>query len=164
MKATFGPSRARIISPSGFAERWRRIPAQTIRQHLDRFVTEEGISTTNARFYSHVLPSPEIETIRHRPVAGRNWALAGDAAACTDPATGEGLYYALRSGDLLAQSLIQELPETYPLHLRAELSAELEFAARVARLLFRGQFLGARRFHPHGAIPAAQRHLSRIDA
>jgi flavin-dependent dehydrogenase len=116
---------------------------QTLRQHLDRFVTEEGISTTNARFYSHVLPSPEIETIRHRPVAGRNWALAGDAAACTDPATGEGLYYALRSGDLLAQSLIQDLPETYPLHLRAELSAELEFAARVARLLFRGQFLGA---------------------
>jgi flavin-dependent dehydrogenase len=117
--------------------------SRKLRGHLDQFVREEGIPTEGATFYSHVLPSPEVDTIKHRRVAGRNWALAGDAAACTDPVTGEGLYYALRSGDLLAQALMEEAPESYPARLQAELSADLEFAARVARFLFRGQFLGA---------------------
>ena len=43
-------------------------------------------------------------------MAGPNWALAGDAAALVDPITGEGLYYALRSGDLLAETLIAGRP------------------------------------------------------
>ena len=54
--------------------------------------------------YSHVLPSPQAKTLRGRRIAGENWAMAGDAAACVDPITGEGLFYALRSGDLLAQA------------------------------------------------------------
>ena len=66
----------------------------------------ENISREGARFYSHVLPSPQQQTLSSRRVVGRNWALVGDAAAWVDPITGEGLYYALRSGDVLAQSLI----------------------------------------------------------
>ena len=59
-------------------------------------------------FYSHVLPSPQKQTLSARRVVGRNWALVGDAAAWVDPITGEGLYYALRSGDLLAEALIAD--------------------------------------------------------
>jgi len=69
--------------------------------------------------------------------------MAGDAAACVDPVTGEGLFYALRSGDLLAQGLIEGLPQAYPERLRSAFSADLEFAANLARKLFRGTFLGA---------------------
>jgi hypothetical protein len=36
-----------------------------------------------------------------------------------------------------------EQPESYPEKLRAEFSAELEFAAHIARRVFRGTFLGA---------------------
>ena len=68
--------------------------------------------------------------------------MAGDAAACVDPITGEGLYYALRSGDLLAEALIEGQPEAYPERLRSAFSADLEFAAHIARKLFRGTFLG----------------------
>jgi flavin-dependent dehydrogenase len=68
--------------------------------------------------------------------------MAGDAAACVDPVTGEGLYYALRSGDLLAQALVEGQPLAYPERLRAAFSADLEFAASLARKLFRGNFLG----------------------
>jgi flavin-dependent dehydrogenase len=116
--------------------------SQQLRRHLDEFVRDEKIPTDGARFYSHVLPSPQAQTLRQRRIAGRNWALVGDAAACVDPITGEGLYYALRSGDLLAQSLAQRQPQTYPARLRAEFSADLEFAARIARKFFRGRFLG----------------------
>ena len=116
--------------------------SQQLRRHLDDFVREEMIPMEGARFYSHVLPSPEEKTLRGRRIAGRNWALVGDAAACVDPITGEGLYYALRSGDLLAQALVAQQPEAYPERLRAEFSADLEFAARIARKVFRGRFLG----------------------
>ncbi|HVB07878.1 MAG TPA: NAD(P)/FAD-dependent oxidoreductase [Candidatus Acidoferrales bacterium] len=113
-----------------------------LRQLLDDFVREEQIGTEGACFYSHVLPSPEFGTLRHRKIIGPNWALAGDAAACVDPITGEGLFYALRSGDLLAQAIMQGQPESYPARLRAEFVADLEIATRLVRLVFRGRFLG----------------------
>ena len=116
--------------------------SQVLRKYLDDFVREENIPTEGARFYSHVLPSPEAQTIRGRRILGENWAMAGDAAACVDPVTGEGLYYALRSGDLLAQSIAEGAVEAYPERLRAAFSADLEFAAHLARKLFRGNFLG----------------------
>jgi geranylgeranyl reductase family protein len=127
----------------GICGKMAEYSTQTLRRHLERFICEENLSTRGAQFFAHVLPAPEADTIHHRRVAGKNWALVGDAAACTDPITGEGLYYALRSGDLLAEALIQEAPETYSAQLWSEFSADLEFAARIARVVFRGQFLGA---------------------
>jgi flavin-dependent dehydrogenase len=115
---------------------------QQLRQHLEAFVEEEKIPMEGARLYSHVLPSPQAQTIRGRRIVGKNWAMAGDAAACVDPITGEGLYYALRSGDLLAQALIEGQPQTYPERLRTTFSADLEFAANLARKLFLGNFVG----------------------
>lgn len=126
----------------GICAKMGQSSSQQLRRHLDAFVEEENIPMDGARLYSHVLPSPEAQTIRRRRIAGRNWAMAGDAAACVDPVTGEGLYYALRSGDLLAQALIEGQPQAYPERLRAAFSADLEFAASIARKLFRGNFLG----------------------
>ena len=116
---------------------------QHLRRHLDDFAEEEKIPMEGAQFYSHVLPSPQAQTLRARRIVGKNWGMAGDAAACVDPITGEGLYYALRSGDLLAQALAEGQPQTYPERLRACFSADLEFAAHIARKIFRGTFLGS---------------------
>ena len=126
----------------GICAKMGQNPTQQLRRHLDQFVQEEKISMEGARFYSHVLPSPEAQTISGRRIAGKNWAMVGDAAACVDPLTGEGLYYALRSGDLLAQALMEGQPQAYPERLRAAFSADLEFAAKIARRIFRGNFLG----------------------
>jgi flavin-dependent dehydrogenase len=119
-----------------------RHTSQELRRHLHDFMREEAIPTAGARFYSHVLPSPQAHTLSTRRVVGKNWALVGDAAAWVDPITGEGLYYALRSGDLLAQALAAGKPQDYPARVRADFSAELVFATRVARRLYRGRFLG----------------------
>ncbi len=126
----------------GICAKMAQYATQTLRKLLDDFAREEKIATAGARFYSHVLPSPRLATLRHRKITGRNWALAGDAAACVDPITGEGLFYALRSGDLLAESLIQDRPESYPARLRAEFVADLEIATSLVRRVFRGSFLG----------------------
>ncbi len=126
----------------GICARMGQATSQQLRRHLDAFVVEEKIPTAGAQLYSHVLPSPQAKTIRGRRIVGRNWAMAGDAAATVDPITGEGLYYALRSGDLLAQALAAGVPEEYPERLRAAFSADLEFAANIAKKVFRGNFVG----------------------
>ncbi|HXN22190.1 MAG TPA: NAD(P)/FAD-dependent oxidoreductase [Candidatus Dormibacteraeota bacterium] len=119
-----------------------RHTSQELRNHLNEFMRQESLSPDGARFYSHVLPSPQPQTLSARRVVGENWALVGDAAAWVDPITGEGLYYALRSGDLLGQALAEGRPEEYPARVRADFSADLEFATRVARRFYRGRFLG----------------------
>jgi flavin-dependent dehydrogenase len=40
-------------------------------------------------------------------VAGRNWALIGDAAACVNPLNGEGIDYGLETGRVIAELLKQ---------------------------------------------------------
>jgi len=126
----------------GICAKMGQTSSQQLHRHLDEFVEEERIPMEGAQLYSHVLPSPQAQTLRGRRIVGNNWALAGDAAACVDPITGEGLFYALRSGDLLAQALIDGQPQAYPGRLRAAFSLDLEFAAHIARKIFRGTFLG----------------------
>ncbi|MDP9147524.1 MAG: NAD(P)/FAD-dependent oxidoreductase [Acidobacteriota bacterium] len=114
-----------------------------LREHLNTFVAKHKIPTQGAKFYSHVLPSPQEHTLSKRAVLGKNWALIGDAAAWVDPLTGEGLFYAMRSGELLGRSLAEGCPEKYPAWVRASFSAELEFASRIVRRFYRGSFLGS---------------------
>jgi flavin-dependent dehydrogenase len=113
-----------------------------LRTHLHQFAAHEQIETVGAKFYSHVLPSPQERTLSSRAVVGKNWALCGDAAAWVDPLTGEGLFYAMRSGEILGRSLAEGCPENYPARVRASFSKELEFAARIVRRFYRGSFLG----------------------
>jgi flavin-dependent dehydrogenase len=54
-------------------------------------------------YYAHTIPSPGEDGATLREMAGEKWALVGDAAALADPITGEGIFYALRSGRLLAE-------------------------------------------------------------
>ncbi len=81
-----------------------------LKTHLHQFAASEKMSTENAKFYSHVLPSPQESTFSNRAVIGRNWALCGDAAAWVDPLTGEGLFYAMRSGEFLGRALGGRVP------------------------------------------------------
>jgi flavin-dependent dehydrogenase len=115
---------------------------RVMKEHLHRFLESERIPWEGAVFYSHVLPSPQVDTLRRRRVVGRTWGLIGDAAAWVDPLTGEGLHYALRSGHLLADALAEGRPEKYPARARREFAADFEFAVHVARRLFTGTFLG----------------------
>ena len=113
-----------------------------LKTHLSAFVEKHGLPTLDAQFYSHVLPSPKESTLSDRPVMGKNWPMVGDAAAWVDPLTGEGLFYAMRSGELLGRSLAEGCPEKYTAWVRAAFSSELEFAARIVRRFYRGSFLG----------------------
>ncbi|MBI3683370.1 MAG: NAD(P)/FAD-dependent oxidoreductase, partial [Acidobacteria bacterium] len=77
-------------------------PARKLRERLERYLREKEIDISNARFYSHLLPSLETPSWRTNRLAGDGWMAVGDAGGLVDPITGEGLYYAIRSADLAA--------------------------------------------------------------
>ena len=68
--------------------------------------------------------------------------MVGDAAGLVDPITGEGIYYAMRSGELLAEALLEGLPELYPERVRNEFGRALALGARLAKTFYHGEFLG----------------------
>ncbi len=72
-------------------------------------------------------------------VAGRNWALIGDAAACVNPLNGEGIDYGLETGRLVAE-LIAEQPASdlgviWPAVLRDHYGEAFSVARRLAGLV-----------------------------
>jgi flavin-dependent dehydrogenase len=108
---------------------------------------EKGIGYKDAAFYGHMLPSLETSGWKKNRVAGDGWLAVGDAAGLVDPITGEGLYYAMRSGDLASQVALNEShsfaekAHAYRSLLRNEFIADLEFGASIARRVFVGRFL-----------------------
>ncbi len=119
-------------------------PAGALRKRLEQYMTERGISWKGSPFYSHLLPSLETKSWKSNRVAGEGWMAVGDAAGLVDPITGEGLYYAIRSADLAAQSVLSESGEAalkYRRLLRRDFAADLEFGSRLAKRVFHGRFL-----------------------
>jgi geranylgeranyl reductase family protein len=122
-------------------------PAQALRARLETYMIERGISFKEGKFYSHMLPSLETPGWRSNRVSGEGWLAVGDAGGLVDPITGEGLYYAMRSGDLASRVVIDdahgiaEKAAAYRAMLAREFALDLEFAATLAKRVFLGSFL-----------------------
>jgi len=135
-------------------------PASSLRKRLEQYLNERGISWKGASFYSHLLPSLDTGSWRKNRVAGEGWMAVGDAAGLVDPITGEGLYYAIRSADLAARSLLAEISSLadkmahYRQLLRRDFTADLEFGSRLAKRVFLGRFL-------LGTVPARMVQFTR---
>ncbi|HYG97873.1 MAG TPA: FAD-dependent monooxygenase [Terriglobales bacterium] len=127
---------------AGICGRMTEVPTSELRRHLERFLAEEKLPLDEARIYAHVLPAPRASTLRSIQPVGDGWAMIGDAAGYVDPITGEGLYYALRSADLLAQALLADRPESYRDLVERDFLPELIEGAQYAERFYHGTFLG----------------------
>ncbi|WP_338886374.1 geranylgeranyl reductase family protein [Rhodococcus sovatensis] len=77
-------------------------------------------------------------------VAGANWAIIGDAAACVNPLNGEGIDYGLEGGRMIADMLdVKDLTEAWPSLLREHYGQAFSIARRLAGLLTVPRFLPA---------------------
>src|SRR5438445_7631745 len=65
----------------------------------------------HAEFYSAPVPCLEPRSWQNNRISGVGWALVGDAAGLADPITGEGIYYAFKSAEILAETI--EKPSEY---------------------------------------------------
>ncbi|MFV0496392.1 menaquinone reductase [Mycobacterium sp.] len=77
-------------------------------------------------------------------VAGPNWVLVGDAAACVNPLNGEGIDYGLETGRLAAEMLDSaDLSQPWPALLTDHYARGFSVARRLALLLTFQRFLPA---------------------
>ncbi len=95
----------------------------------------------HAEFYSAPVPCLGPHSWVRNRISGERWALIGDAAGLVDPITGEGIHYAFKSAELLAETI--EQPNKYALRVEKEIGHELARAARMYRRFYRGRFFGA---------------------
>jgi geranylgeranyl reductase family protein len=96
----------------------------------------------SAERYAARIPGLAAKTWDTRRAAGKGWALLGDAAGFADPVTGEGIYYALRSAELFAESYMDGNPLDYEKRWREDFGRELRRASEM-RQRFYGNFWGA---------------------
>jgi geranylgeranyl reductase family protein len=77
------------------------------------------------------------------PVSRGRVLLVGDAADLMDPLTGEGIYYAIRSGKLAAEAIVRSREKgmdpapTYQGALQNEIYEDLRWAFQVSRIIYR---------------------------
>lgn len=96
----------------------------------------------SAERYAARIPGLEPRTWDTRHACGEQWALLGDAAGFADPVTGEGIYYALRSAELFAETYLAGSPLRYEELWRQDFGRELQRAAQMRRKFY-GNFWGA---------------------
>jgi len=101
----------------------------------------EKLATTAERYAARI-PGLNDKTWDTRRVCGEGWALLGDAAGFADPVTGEGIYYALRSAELFAESFLVQTPQDYEERWREDFGRDLKRASQMRRRFY-GNFWGA---------------------
>ena len=109
---------------------------------LTNFVIADlgSVVLEQAEFYSAPVPCLGPRSWSKNQVAGERWALVGDAAGFVDPITGEGIYYAFKSAQILAETI--ERTSEYSAKANTEIGRELARAARMYKRFYRGRFLG----------------------
>jgi geranylgeranyl reductase family protein len=118
----------------GWTGRSKTLLSNFIVADLGADVLEQG------EFYSAPVPCLGPQAWKRNQIAGDRWALVGDAAGLADPITGEGIYFALKSAEILAQTI--ESPQQYAAKVWSEIGIELERASRMYKRFYTGRFLG----------------------
>jgi flavin-dependent dehydrogenase len=104
---------------------------------LDRYAPAAGRAR---RRYAWPIPSLTAADLDRERPSGDGWMLLGDAAGLVDPITREGIFFALRSGQLAAEALRGSAPGGYAERVRDELHGELRRAARLKAGFYRPRF------------------------
>ena len=127
----------------GICGKMRKTTMPELRRCLHRFASQFGYDYDGAPVFSHLLPALSTASWGDLRLSGGDWALAGDAAGLVDPVTGEGIYFAMRSGELLAEALLADAPETYEERVWRDFGRRLALGSRLAHLFYHDDFLGA---------------------
>lgn len=94
-------------------------------------------------FYGAKVPMLARGSWEALKTVGPDWALVGDAAGFVDPITGEGIYFAIRSGELFAEAMLDGRGlEGYARAWYEDFGEDLAVASRHLERFYHGRFFG----------------------
>ena len=99
---------------------------------LDRVMTRYGISIKGQSQKGHPLP---VYT-RREPISTSRTLLVGDAAGLVDPFTGEGIRFAIKSGQLAAEAILSGHPEHYAALIDHQIGRNHKLGLVLAKLFY----------------------------
>jgi len=117
-----------------WSARAKTLLANFIEADLGKLVMDQ------ATFYSAPVPCLSTKAWKNNVISGDRWALVGDAAGFVDPITGEGIYSAFRSAEILAETI--EQPGAYAKAVANDIGRELVRASGMYKTFYNGRFLG----------------------
>jgi len=120
--------------------------ATNLRASLSAWLDVLGLPSSphTVRMRGHLVPLGGEARI----LQGRRVVLTGDAAGLAEPMTGEGIYYAVRSAQIAANSIEKALLDhsvdlsSYSDRVNSEIAGDLKYARLLAGLLYRFPALG----------------------
>ena len=107
----------------------------TLKQLLDNFIKSNYPQIESLSKFSAMIPCAKNPKFFSTRCSGKNWVLIGDAAGHVDPISGEGIMYALWSGELAAEAIIRGSLESYDISWRKEYGERLK-----QRAIYRKEF------------------------
>ncbi|MFW9850148.1 MAG: geranylgeranyl reductase family protein [Candidatus Thorarchaeota archaeon] len=109
---------------------------------VERFEKEKNIKLEIANRSAQRVPLGKL----NQRITARRTMLVGDAAGLVSPITGEGLYYAMRSGQLAGQVAYETVKTKSPLHVRVyehrlkqEMNTEFSAANFVSSIAYKSK-------------------------
>ncbi len=135
----------------GVASKLGERSSDELRALLKGFVADyyggEMPDEERATFFGAKIPTLDLQTWKGLRTIGEGWALIGDAAGFADPITGEGIYFAFKSADLLGDLLAEEsnydrAALRYEEQWRTAFGKELEMASYRLPHFYHGTFMG----------------------
>lgn len=124
-----------------------------LREFICEFYGGDVPDPERMSFFGAKIPTLDLASWPGLRATGEGWALIGDAAGFADPITGEGIYYALKSADLLADAIIEarmaaasdpytRAASVYEQSWRKEFGKELQHASYRLPQFYHGYFFG----------------------
>ncbi|MGH9405720.1 MAG: NAD(P)/FAD-dependent oxidoreductase [Terriglobia bacterium] len=126
----------------GIAGKMGETDMKSLRERLHEFMDRFGYSGKQSPVFAHLLPALSAESWRGLHLTGDGWAMAGDAAGLVDPLTGEGIYFAMRSADLVASAILTNRLDEYPSRVWREFARFHQIGARMSRRFYKTEFCG----------------------
>lgn len=117
----------------GWTSRAKKLLSNYIIADLGAEVLEQ------AAFYSAPVPCLGPRAWKKNQITGEGWALVGDAAGLVDPITGEGIHYAFKSAEILADSIGN--PNQYAAKVWHDVGRDLARASHMYKRFYCGSFL-----------------------
>jgi flavin-dependent dehydrogenase len=137
----------------GVASKLGERTSEELRSVLSEFVRDYYAGRMPApedtQFFGAKIPTLDAASWKELQTVGDSWALIGDAAGFCDPITGEGIYYALKSAEILAGALTRRSPGgyseatgDYERSWLEQFGRELSRASQILPRFYRGYIFG----------------------